>query len=223
MDNLKLLNKEEINKAGINRAEAINKGLIKENDYQKYLIIQSLYKKAFDNYLKEIMAIDIDKKLLESNLDYGKIKQDKKHNFHKFSYLGSDYLFVRNFLYIERLTKNEIKKFEEKIYNGDYEVDDEIKNIVKSTFEDVIKVKTENNEKVKVFYDYIVPTFAFDNDALVLYLNYGTNNVQLSGNEFIHNKVKKEIYLDELMEKIKKECLKKLNCSVEIETIKGVI
>ena len=94
MDNLLLLNQTEVDKFKINKEQAIEKHLIdleKEN-YDIYLKVQSLYKKSFDTFLERTLKIsEIDKKLEESNLDYGLLEENQKTIYQKISYLKSKY------------------------------------------------------------------------------------------------------------------------------------
>lgn len=219
---LKSLNENEILSAKINKEEAEQKGLITEDNYDLYIKVQALYKKAFDNYIESVIKVNdiVDKKLEQSNLDYGKLEEKQKNIYQKFSYLNSEYLFVRNFFYIERLSENDLNKF---IKQDD--VTAEIIEVVKSTYKNIMKVnsdKTDNNFKV-CYGRMAVPIFFFDNDSLVLFLNYGKNSIKLEGKDFIDNKVKKEKFLDELIELIKCEFEAKLECKVEIRYYKGII
>lgn len=227
MDNLLLLNQTEVDKFKINKEQAIEKHLIdleKEN-YDIYLKVQSLYKKSFDTFLERTLKIsEIDKKLEESNLDYGLLEENQKTIYQKISYLKSKYIFVRNFFYIERLSKKDLKVFIEKIKNNDFSIDKSCIEIVTRTFKEVIKVLSKKNQETfKVFYGYAVPCFEFDNDSIVLFINYGKNTIELHGKEFFENKAKKEKYLDYIIAELKEEYQKKLNCKVEMNYYKGVI
>lgn len=227
MNNLLLLNQSELHNFKINKEQAAEKHLIdlKKENYDMYLKVQSLYKKAFDIYLEETLKIsEIDKKLEETNLDYGVLEDNQKTIYQKVSYLKSKYVFVRNFFYIERLSEKDLNVFIEKIKNNDFSIDKSCIEIVTRTFKDVIKILSNKNQKTfKVFYGYAVPIFSFDNDSIVLFLNYGKNTIELHGKEFFENKSKKEKYLDYLMLELKEEYQKKLNCKVELNYYKGVI
>lgn len=226
MDNLLLLNKSELGIFKINKQMAEEKGLIEDNDIcDMYLKVQSLYKKAFDTFLEKNLNIsEIDKKLKETNLDYGVLKENQKTIYQRVSYLKSKYIFVRNFFFIERLSEKDINIFIDKIKNNDFSIDESCIEIVTRTFKDITKVlSNKTQETFKVFYGYAVPCFEFDNDAIVFYINYGKNTIELRGKEFFDNKAKKEKYLDNLIIDLKEEYQKKLNCKVELNYYKGVI
>lgn len=226
MSELKCLNKEEIIKANIDKQQAIIKKLIIDDNYDLYLNVQALYKKVFDNYLEKLIPINniIDETLKNCNLDYGKLEENRKNIYQKFSYLNSDYLFVRNFFYIERLDEKYLNKFIEKIKRNCFSIDDEIIEMVKLTYKDIIKViSKKTTETFKTFYGITTPNFLFDNDSLVLFINYGKNTINLQGKEFIDNKIKKEKYLDKLIKEIKLIFEEKLDCKTEVKYYKGVI
>jgi len=216
---LKFLDMKEIERAKIDKEQAIGKQLIDDESYKLYREVQALYKKVFDNYLESLIPIKekVDKKLEESKLDYGKLPKEQENAYKKFSYLNSDYFFVRNFFYIERLEEDDLKEFVNKIKEKDFEINDNLTEIVKRTFKDIIKViSRRGHEKFKVFYGPVVPLFEFYNDSLVLFINYGRNTIKLEGEEFINNKRKKEAYLKKLTEELKKEFEEKLDTKVEM-------
>lgn len=225
MENLKYLKEEEI-LTKIDKEEAKKKKLIIDDKCDLYMKIQALYKKVFDYYIEENIPIKniVDKSLKSSNLDFGKQKEEQKNQYQKFSYLDSEYLFVRNFFYIERLDKENIEIFKKKIERKDYEINDEMVEIVKQTYEDIITVKTDRiTGEFKTFYGYSSPNFLFDNNSLVLFLNYGRNTIELQGEEFIKNAIKKEEYLEKVINEVKDIFEEKLKYKTEVRYYKGVI
>ena len=222
---LRYLNEEEIiNNADIQ--ESLKKGLVQDDNYELYQKVQALYKMAFDSYIEKIINFnsEVDQAMKRINLNYGIIGNTEKNMFHKFSYLHSDFIFVRNYFYIEKLDKKYIELLVNKINNKDYEIDDEMDAMVKNTYKNVIKEDSnEIEEPFYVFYGPATPSFQFYNNSLVFFLNYGENTIELSDDEFIENQIKQEEYLDKLTNTIKDKLAQNLDCNIEIKYRQGKI
>ena len=80
-------------------------------DYDTFLELQFKYRKGVINYLSSIFNFkSIDEEISKYDVDIP-IVEDTDYNFyHKNSNIGSNYLYLRNNIHIERLNDEELKK-----------------------------------------------------------------------------------------------------------------
>lgn len=97
------------------------------NDEQ-FLSLQIKYKQLFEKMvISQLDFSSIEEKLKEHHYP---IVNDKDYNFYrKYSTLGSDYIYFRNNIHLERLTEEEIKK----LISGNINID-----FLKNTYERVL-------------------------------------------------------------------------------------
>ena len=224
MNRLSHLDIEEI-KYYADKNEAEKKDLIIKENYEKYQKVQSLYKKAFDAYLEQKVDInkEVDQAINASKLHFGVIDESEKNIYHNFSNLNSEYLFVRNFFFIERLERKHLEILEKRINSEDYKIDSELLKIVEMTYKDINKMHSNSNNKTfKVLYGTI-PAFEFDNDELVFFLNYGDDTEELDGDDFFELKHEQNVFLNMLIEKLKDKFQETLKCKIGILQRQGIV
>ncbi len=215
----------EMQRKRINKKEARDKQLIKEEDYTNYQLVESLYRKVFETYLKTIYPFyQIDQKLEESPLGYTMVETENRNLYHRTSYLDSNYIFLKNFYYVERLNEEQIHAFLEFLKDQNESRFHRLLEIVKETFPDIVSEKsTTANGPTNVFYGPPVPGFSFSNQTLVFLLNYGKNKIPLEEQDFVSNKQQKEDYANELMQSLKNTISMQLDYPVEVRCYKGNI
>lgn len=206
MDDLLVLNKKDLRIEGINKQMAISKGLISGDDYSLYLNVQALYRKAFEKYL--LSNVDLKKYddiLKESELDFGIIDDEHKYIFHEKSYMNLNYLYVRNYFYIEKLNDEYVELLLERLSNKNYDIDTVMFKMVEETFRDVIN----DNYKYEQYHDSTttcygsnVPRNIVNSKSLVIVLQYGKNKRTYTKDEFIINQYKKQEYLKNIISDI---------------------
>lgn len=196
----------------VNKKLCIAKNLIIDDDTSKYDIVSKNYKYIFEYYLsRKINLNEYDLEISNSNLYFGLIKEKLNINV----YLKTNYLFLLNHFYVEKLDIGDI----EKIYNFSG-INNEVLNIVERTYKDVIKDNYLNGEytnlKYKVSYGLAVPINMADNVDLVFKIYYGKNPSIVPDDEFMINLNKKNEFLDKLSNKLMNEVKEKLdlNCTV---------
>lgn len=220
MNDLLVLKKENLNLKGINKKLANEKKLIKEDNYINYLYVQALYKKAFEKYLSLNIDLSIyDKKLSESELDFGIILDERKTVFHKNSYLNLNYIYIRNYFYVEKLSVDYIKIFFERLNNHNYEIDNILLKIVQETYSDVINDNYKHNEykeDTTTCYGPIIPSNIVNSKSLVLVIQYGRNNKSYTDEEFLINQLKKKQFIRDIAEKMEKEITKILGIESKV-------
>lgn len=99
------------------RKEAIENTHLSNDEFLKY---QVKYRESFEAYLQQLYDFSqIDKMISNFALPIPEV-QDREYNFyHKYSTLGSKYIFLRNNVHIERLTKEERLEIERTITKGE--------------------------------------------------------------------------------------------------------
>lgn len=208
---LKIFNKNTILENRVNFEVAREKNLILGEDYNVYALIQSLYLKALEQYICSYVDLKkYDDEIANSNLDFGLVPDDRKIPYQKISYMNLKYIYIRNFLFIEKLNINDLKIFWERIKNNKYEIDDELIKIVQNTFKDVIDNNFVVNEYKKDFVISYGPanpvTFAKSSD-FVINIQYGFNTKKLTDEEYNENLKKKK----ELITQVKKNIIADLD------------
>jgi len=131
---------------------------------EKFFYIQALYRKAFEEYLsKKIDLSKMDNAIAKDPIGYipyVKKPEDQKYipiwqtgkyqNFYQeHSTLGLSYIYLRNNIYIEQLSSNDLKVFEEYYKNNDTEITNELLEIVGRTYPDVLSGGMGKDSKIQ--------------------------------------------------------------------------
>jgi len=208
-DELKILSVNYISHERVNIELAKAKNLITDNSCERYQLVQSLYKKAFDAYLVKNTDISkLDELIDNSNLYFGAASYNEMDDYQKFSYINSKYIYVRSFIFIEKLDDNDLKILCDRIVNTRYNIDEELLNMVERTYRTVITDNFINGiyKEKGIMVMYSLPgvdallSNAFDNDTLVFNLRYGKNPVQMSDQEYIKNLEDKDAFIEKIKE-----------------------
>ena len=104
-----------------------------------------LYKKLFLEYvIKELELNNYDEILNRSPLNYIPISYENKDNYQKNNSKGLKYFYIRNNIYIERLTRDDISFIQKKRKNGEEVLDEEWAEFIENTYPKIIQ---ENNSR----------------------------------------------------------------------------
>lgn len=123
----------------------------------------SCYKYYLEEYLKEKLELNN----LEQILTDRKLKKNKKENFYKtLSNWDYTYLFLRNNIFLDRLTENEMNEFQKYQEQND---EKKLLSFVEKTYKKLIKFENGSKDEQMVNYD---PTnrknILVENNALVI-------------------------------------------------------
>lgn len=184
------------------------KGLIIENDYTIYNDILNKYKEGFEGLLNQKLKLNnIDIELYNSNLYFSPSTSVKN----KFStHLKSDYIYYINDFYIENMSIEDIERFKKVTA-----ISEKTFEIVKRTYKDVLLKKNVDT----VMYNPPSLLNKVRNGTLVLMLVYGKNKRKLSEEEYLENRLKQKIFLENISLKLEKKVNEALEipCRVIIE------
>ena len=88
--------------------ESFDKKLIvsKFHDIDEFVNLQRLYRSLFERLLLKF----VDFKLLDANINLPKVDDEDYNIYHKYSTLGSNYIYVRNNFHVEKLSTEEINE-----------------------------------------------------------------------------------------------------------------
>lgn len=208
-------------KSNINILLAKEKGLIKDDDDTIYQLIVKKYKYLLEYYLSTI----IDFKKYENEINNSDLYISSNTKYKNLNvYLDLDYIFLINNLFIEKLDENDLNLL--KNWN-DNQISDELIDIIKRTYKDVIKdnyFKNEYHDKLyKVCYGPVVPINFVDNDSLVFKIIYGKNKIDLETKEFIALTRKQNELFNNIINKISKEVSDKLGIKCQILFEKDIL
>lgn len=184
-------------------ANLANEKQLSYNNYELYFKIQSLYKKIFEYRIDQLIGLtEANETLKNSGLDFGNLSENKKSAYHKLSYLNLDYIYIQNFLFIEKLKIEYIEIFKEKIINNNYEIDNKLIEIIDETYKEVMTVSSidgkDDNQRGIICYGIESPINHFYNNSLALRIEYGRNTISFNDRDFLVNYNKKK----ELLEKV---------------------
>ena len=214
----KQLNLENLNTIFPNNSKISLKELTKKVE-NNYLKLYFLYRKLFTEFIIEKIDLQkYDEKILNSGLNFQIVNE---HNMDVYQYFSSDilkYFYIRNNIYIEKLTEEEQNFFIEKIKSNDYELDKKSKKMIEQTFKKVIfEDIMKNGEICETFYGPDSSNFMARNDAIVIGMRYDEFNQNgLSDSEWdkLHNE--QLLYLYSLLTEMNIELEKHLNVPISI-------
>lgn len=138
---------------------------------EKYFYIQAAYKYAFCIYLKSNLGLgDYDEQLSTSQLKFIETKEGNKTFYQKNDPSNMKFIFLRNNIYVEKLSEEDIKTIENALLNSN-KIDKDILNIVRNTYKDVISSTREVEDYAEaeiIFEATTLFTRKAPNTALVL-------------------------------------------------------
>ncbi len=121
-----------------------------------YLYYYSYYRFYFESYLKEVLNLTfLNNKLKNEN------NASIFNKYQNISYLDLDYVFIRNNIYLDRLTIDEFATFKELCPNNDSK---KLRQFISNTYKKVIVFDINQNLKTIIRYD----GFSTNNNALVI-------------------------------------------------------
>lgn len=218
MNDLKIINEENFD----TRFPKLNESLFNDMDNnmkETYLEIYSIYRKLFSEYIIDKLQIKkYDFELTNSNLNFVKVIEKDMDIYQNFNKEILNYFYIRNNLYIERLTPSERKILYTKFLSGDYSLDENTKVIIENSykriiFEDIhkdgsncyINMGPDNS-------DYYVP-----NQSIVIGFRYDEFNLNnLSDEQWDNLHDKQLLYLSEFLLKMSKEISSKVNIPIQV-------
>ncbi|MBP1047978.1 hypothetical protein I6N96_16935 [Enterococcus sp. BWM-S5] len=160
--------------------EAKRKGMASGEELNSnFQVVHNMYKRILENYLVGILPIvKVDAELKNNSLYFPSVPEEKKDFYQGTSGLNTHYFYLRNNIYVERLSQGNIDTFLEKAEDSNFASDSSLIAIVKKTFLMVIRQKESEIEYAS--YDRSLKPNAL-NEAVVLEVAY-QNEYDQEGN-----------------------------------------
>lgn len=205
--------------ADYNLEMAKEKGLANTSIYEdRFLLLQSGYRAIFNAYLCEHANLDEYQNCLDlSELGFPK---GSRTEYSEIGAFGRNNIFIRNSLYVERLSNEDIELILDAIDGETIRIDDELLSLVERTWQEVVVVQLNqdtNCEPYEIVYDEdgINKISAF-NDSLVMELAYSTEFDSAGNIVRKENEKAKYEYAVNLANRMESEISKKLCCHVSV-------
>ena len=172
---------------------AKSKNLIIGDDKTRYNTLEKKYRLAVELLVNSLInSEDIDKMIEDSGYYFSPSKQAKGK--YKNELLGSNYLFIDNHYYVEKLNNEDIEIVLREPSNSTQVVD-----IIKRTIKEVVA----NGEGKNQAYGHPYPNRVIDNSTLIVVFSYGLNKENSEDYRSLLQKQKSVI--DDIEERIKEK------------------
>ena len=196
---------------------AKKKGLAKNDIYDKnYLEVQAAYLSLLNHYLCEKVKLDRYQEVLDKSVY--KFVENEETVYSKAGAFGRKNIFIRNNVYVERLSKEDLDILQEGMNNGEVNVTDELLAMIERTMENIISVRYEDSDKVfEAIYDMgVFQTNMAPSNALVFTISYDFEYDE-NGNIIDNEKEDKKAELvEELHKKMSDKMSKELGIPVSV-------
>ncbi len=191
--------------------------ILDKDSIEVYLELYSAYSYFFRKYITDKLDLKkYDYKLTNSNLNYLKVEDENMDIYQDFSKNVLNYFYIRNNLYVERLTSDEKKYVYAKFVTNDDVMSDTMTHFIETTYKKVIfEDISSDGHLYDINYGPDNPMYYAPNDALIIGVRYDDFNLNgQTGEEWDANRKKQFDYLFELMENIENDGKNKLSALV---------
>lgn len=173
----------------------INSELLEEKGFgsgvpnEEYFRLVNLYKSFLDRYIKEKLPLElIDTNMKKSELKFVPIKEEDMDYYQITSTMGLSYIYLRNNIYIEKLSLDDIKYLSSKD-----KYDDEVREFIKRTYLSVINPYSDD-ENLIIFYGPENSKHLCESKDIVIGIRY---------NEFDENGMSDEEYQENFIAQLR--------------------
>ena len=153
----------------------INK--LPDTEVQNYLNLSTLYRSLLNEYIKQLGLENYENAIKNSELNFIPVNSLDQDFYQYYNNSNLDYYYIRNNIYIDRLTEKEKEYLQNKLNAHDYSLGDQDINFVSQTLSKVIKEVHETTpEPFEVNFGPLSTDFFAQNDALVIGFRYDSFN-----------------------------------------------
>ena len=156
--------------------------IMSEQEKSEYMKIYNIYRKFYTEYIIEKFNLKkYDSQISESNLKFEVLEEKRLDIYQYFSSDILKYFYVRNNIYVERLSEEHKKFLLEKFEKKDFKYDEKTKEIIKNTYRDIIyEGDIDNKKKATISYGPESAPFFAPKDAIVIGVRYDkAKNIKL--------------------------------------------
>lgn len=198
----------------IDIALAETKGLASNGSLkEEYFLVQSKYYYYLGLYLNKALPIDTAERELEK---VGQKKLEEK-DMDIYQYLSSNpFFYIRNTLYIERLSKECLQYF--LLHNDEEVLDPQMEQIISSTYKEIIAYRNFDNETFEISYGPISPSYNALNTSLVLGIRFREENSDdyPTEDEWFEDYCNRREVVENIKEEFENNASQVLNCDVKV-------
>ena len=200
-----------------------SKGLYENDELtDRYYTLVKNYKILLDKYLMNKLPLkDMDDEIINSGLSFIPVEKEKMDFYQKFSAMKLKYLYLRNNLYVYKLSNGEIDTLVSLSNNQLAKPSAKLMELIEDTYRMVIDAKPYGDDVSDVYmkcYGIDDNDYWLKSDELVIGLRYDefADNGLGDGDEWVDNYNKQLEFLGNLMNNIEKKCSDILGFKVNI-------
>ncbi len=182
-----------------------------------YYLLYSYYTKMFLKYLKmktKIKSSEMD--LLNSGLNFKSIQFDQKDFYQTLCSSELDFYYLRNNLYIYRLTKEETEYLKNQMTNDVEDLDEVFLNFIENTYKKVIFEKNDNGKVYNVNYGPLEANYFAPGNSLVLGFRYDYKNNGIDDKVWYDNYKKQQELVNREIQSLTRNISQVLNCNCKV-------
>ena len=198
----------------------VSKGLFDDDLTDRYYALLGNYKILFEKYLMLKLPLkEMDNKIVNSGLAFVAIDNDNMDFYQRFSTMGLKYVYLRNNLYVNKLSNDEIDLLVNVKEDELNSPSDKLFQLIEDTYKDVIDAKPLGDDVADIYrkcygvdsYDYWI-----NSDELVIGVRYDefADNGLGENDEWVDNYNNQLDFLANLMAESEKDCSAKLGIKV---------
>ena len=152
----------------IPNSSSVNLDNLSENEKMEYILLYNLYRKLFTEYIIEQLNLNYyDEKMKNSGCEFRTVSEENMDIYQHFSSERLKYFYIRNNIYIEKLTREQLDFFRKKLKDG------ETKKVIEETYRKVILEDfSKNGEKGYVLFGPDNTYFLANNDSIIIGIRY---------------------------------------------------
>lgn len=159
---------------------------------EEYLLLYFSYRKLFTEYIIEkVNLIKYDGEISRSNLNFKPVELNEMDVYQYFSSDILKYFYIRNNIYIERLTRDEKKILQCNVEDKGCKLDIETKKMIETTFQKVIFEDVgKDGKEYMTSYGPNSSSFLAKNNSLVIGMRYdefGEDGLDDDSWDLLHN------------------------------------
>lgn len=201
----------------------VGKGLYENDELtDRYYILVKNYKILLDKYLMNKLPLkDMDNEIINSGLSFIPVEKEKMDFYQKFSAMKLKYLYLRNNLYVYKLSNSEIDTLVNLTDNQLAKPSAKLMELIDDTYRMVIDAKPYGDDVSDVYmkcYGIDDNDYWLKSDELVIGLRYDefADNGLGDGDEWVDNYNNQLEFLGNLMKNIENKCCDILGFKVNI-------
>ena len=192
-----------------------------DNGKKVYLAEYSLYSSFLYDYLIKHTSIKRSDDTLKNSTiyEFPTISEDDMDLYQYLSIGKLNYFYIRNNIYIERLSKEEHEFLVNRIKNKKYEFDDEVDKFINDTFKKLIfeNVDEKNTPNIDLnFGPSSSYSFYASNDSLVIGERFYPYVKDLSTDELRQKYMDRQMYISDYLNKVKEILTNELKMNVAV-------